>query len=187
MFETSEGEVEQLASKNSGQQGSGGTRGTGGTGEAKQKAYVIRMRGLPFTATIPDVTQFFAGCELVASPENKAIMFTTTQDGRPTGEAFVEFASEEDQKEALKRHRNKIGSRYIELFVSSKDDMTQAPSQLGYNQFSERRRVSYTPYHQHQGPASGPAAVTDGTTLKLRGLPFSAGVDEVIEFFKGEN
>jgi len=53
------------------------------------------------------------------------VALTCTPDGRPKGEAYVEFPSEEAQKEALKRHKNEIGDRYIELFVSSKANMMQ--------------------------------------------------------------
>jgi len=48
-----------------------------------------------------------------------------TPDGRPTGEAFVELKDEEGQKEAMKRHKEVMGTRYIELFTSSKADLVQ--------------------------------------------------------------
>jgi hypothetical protein len=48
-----------------------------------------------------------------------------TPEGRPLGEAYVEFASEAELQEALQRDRNKVGPRYIELFVSSKAEMHQ--------------------------------------------------------------
>ncbi len=57
-------------------------------------------------------------------------MFTCTPEGRPKGEAYVEFASEEAQKEAVKRHKNEMGERYIELFLSTKANMLQARAHL---------------------------------------------------------
>ncbi len=45
---------------------------------------------------------------------------------RPTGEAYCEMASEEALVEAMRRHKKLIGSRYIELFASSKAEMLQA-------------------------------------------------------------
>ena len=57
-------------------------------------------------------------------------MFTCTPEGRPKGEAYVEFGSEEAQKEALKRHKNEMGERYIELFLSTKANMLQARAGL---------------------------------------------------------
>jgi len=36
------------------------------------------------------------------------------QQGRPSGEAFIEFASAADLDEALKNDRQSFGSRYVE-------------------------------------------------------------------------
>lgn len=46
-----------------------------------------------------------------------------TGEARPSGEAFVEFKDEESQKEAMKRHKEMMGTRYIELFTSTKADL----------------------------------------------------------------
>ena len=42
------------------------------------------------------------------------IKFTFTSEGRPTGECFVVLESEADLEEAMKRHNQHIGHRYIE-------------------------------------------------------------------------
>ncbi len=55
-------------------------------------------------------------------------MLTRDQDGRPTGEAFVEVPSEAAQQAALTLHRARMGPRYIEIFVASKPDMQQVQS-----------------------------------------------------------
>lgn len=48
------------------------------------------------------------------------------KDGRPNGEAFVEFVEEIAVEEAIKYHKSSIGSRYVEIFKSSRADMMQA-------------------------------------------------------------
>lgn len=68
--------------------------------------------------------EFFKGIDLDKGASG--IVFTCTPEGRPKGEAYVEFGSEEAQKEALKRHKNEMGERYIELFLSTKANMLQA-------------------------------------------------------------
>mmetsp|Transcript_9723 Transcript_9723/g.36491 ORF Transcript_9723/g.36491 Transcript_9723/m.36491 type:complete len:363 (-) Transcript_9723:357-1445(-) len=79
---------------------------------------VLRMRGLPFSATRQDVLNFFGGLEVIED----SIKFATRSDGRVTGEAYVEFDSGATATEALKRDRGMMGSRYVELFQSSRQE-----------------------------------------------------------------
>ena len=65
--------------------------------------------------------EFFKGIPL----ERESIALTLTPEGRPKGEAYVEFPTEEAQKEALGRHKDAMGERYIELFLSTKANMIQ--------------------------------------------------------------
>lgn len=58
-----------------------------------------------------------------------AIVFTHTVDGRPTGEAYIELADKDAQTAAMMRHKELMGSRYIEIFHSSKMDKLQAQQQ----------------------------------------------------------
>jgi len=45
------------------------------------------------------------------------------QDGRPSGEAYVEFVSAGEVEKSLQKNKEKIGHRYIEIFRSSKHDV----------------------------------------------------------------
>ncbi|KAG2448080.1 hypothetical protein HYH02_007105 [Chlamydomonas schloesseri] len=117
----------------------------------RMRGFVIRCRGLPYTSTAQDVLNFF-GPDVPIVRGIEGVVFTYAPDGRPTGEAFVELQTEEAQREALKKHKESLGSRYIELFVSTKVDMIQAIQQnrmiLGY---SNRKR-----WLQQQGINVGP-------------------------------
>ncbi|GIL55297.1 hypothetical protein Vafri_10859 [Volvox africanus] len=119
----------------------------------RMRGFVVRCRGLPYTATAQDVLNFF-GPDVPVVRGIEGVVFTYAPDGRPTGEAFVEFQTEDAQREALKKHKESMGSRYIELFVSTKVDMIQAIQQnrliLGY---SNRKR-----WLQQQGINLGPGA-----------------------------
>lgn len=53
------------------------------------------------------------------------MLFVRKPDGRATGDAFVLFASEDDSSKALAKHREIIGSRYIELFRSTTAEVQQ--------------------------------------------------------------
>lgn len=87
----------------------------------------LRLRGLPFSASKEDIIDFFK--DFVLSDEK--ISITATSDGRPTGEAYVEFANAEDSRTAMSRDRMTLGSRYIELFPSSREELDEAISRGG--------------------------------------------------------
>eukprot|EP00567_Pseudictyota_dubia_P005321 CAMPEP_0197433950 /NCGR_PEP_ID=MMETSP1175-20131217/1748_1 /TAXON_ID=1003142 /ORGANISM="Triceratium dubium, Strain CCMP147" /LENGTH=401 /DNA_ID=CAMNT_0042962497 /DNA_START=23 /DNA_END=1228 /DNA_ORIENTATION=+ len=104
-----------------------GTRGPshrgGGIREGEHTGY-LRMRGLPFSASKEEVTEFFKGYNAV----EESVCLTVRSDGRATGEGYVAFLSPDDAKNAMTLHRNTMGSRYIELFISNKEEHTRAMS-----------------------------------------------------------
>lgn len=55
----------------------------------------------------------------------EGILFVHYPDGRSTGDAFVLFSTEEESAKALKKHREMMGSRYIELFKSTTAEVQQ--------------------------------------------------------------
>lgn len=62
-------------------------------------------------------------CSVMGGVEG--VMFVRKPDGRATGDAFVLFAKEEDSGKALSKHRELIGTRYIELFRSTIAEVQQ--------------------------------------------------------------
>lgn len=51
------------------------------------------------------------------------IKYIYNESGRISGEGFVEFANQQSYQEAIKRHRQNMGSRYIEVFPTSAGEM----------------------------------------------------------------
>jgi RNA recognition motif-containing protein len=158
--------------------GGSGSRGVAG-GPMPSGTHVLKMRGLPFSAAEEDIRAFFApaGARL---HEPGGVHIVTRVDGRPTGEAFVAFDSEEEMGKAMTRKRERIGERYIELFHASVRDYQLA----GFA----------TPGGVVAGGAYGAAAVTGGLgrpdaayrgVVRLRGLPFRARPEDVLNFFAG--
>lgn len=83
---------------------------------------VLKLRGLPFSASKRDVMDFFR--EFVLNDENVHIV--VHNDGRATGEAFVDFGSPIESKSAMSKDKMTLGSRYVELFPSSREEATRA-------------------------------------------------------------
>ena len=52
-------------------------------------------------------------------------MLVSHPDGSPTGDAFVLFETEAEGQIALKKHRENIGKRYVELFRSTRAELQQ--------------------------------------------------------------
>lgn len=55
-----------------------------------------------------------------------SVHLVLSYDNRPTGTAFVEFASPQDANTALSKDRQMLGNRYIELFRSGPEEVARS-------------------------------------------------------------
>lgn len=81
-------------------------------GGDSEGGYIAKLRGLPWSATPDDVLNFFDNCNVLDG--KSGIHMTSSREGRPSGEAFVEFECAEDLETAVQKDREHIGNRYIE-------------------------------------------------------------------------
>jgi len=81
---------------------------------------VLKLRGLPFSASREDVVAFFDGTGLNITTAE--VVVPTQADGRASGEAYVRFQDAEAARTASQKDRCMMGSRYVEMFVSSQDE-----------------------------------------------------------------
>jgi len=91
----------------------GGSVGNFGVRKRNDTKHFVRMRGLPFEATNDDISKFFHPLCITN------LKLKQDKLGRATGTAEVEFSCHNDAVDAMKRDREKIGHRYIELFLES--------------------------------------------------------------------
>lgn len=84
------------------------------------KTPIVKLRGLPFSAGQEKVLEFFQ--DVVEVPSVDKVLIATGSGKRPTGMAFVEFGSVELAQKALKKHKESMGNRYIEVFPATEDD-----------------------------------------------------------------
>eukprot|EP01080_Neovahlkampfia_damariscottae_P008958 gene8958-907_t len=96
----------------------------------RSKSFVIKMRGLPFICSIEDILHFFDGIDIIED----GIHLSLNESFKPNGIAYVEFPTNETFNEALKRNKERMGKRYVELFRSTKEEMLQ--SQYSTPQFT---------------------------------------------------
>lgn len=144
---------------------------------------VVRLRGLPFTCTKADVAHFFTGLNIA---EN-GITFVTDHRGRRSGEAFVQFSSQESADEALKRDRDVMGNRYIEVFPSSSSEIisswrrttSSAPPQTN----TQPTNSSVKPPQTNTMTGSSPSSAALLHYIHIRGLPFQVSGGDIVKFF----
>ncbi|KAH1166267.1 heterogeneous nuclear ribonucleoprotein H isoform X3 [Mauremys mutica] len=125
------------------------------------EGFVVKVRGLPWSCSAEEVQRFFSECKIQNGASG--IRFIYTREGRPSGEAFVELETEDDVKLALKKDRETMGHRYVEVFKSNNVEMDWVL--------------------KHTGPNS-PDTANDGF-VRLRGLPFGCSKEEIVQFFSG--
>lgn len=125
---------------------------------------ILRLRGLPYSARREDVKDFFKDFVLA----DDVVHMTYTSSGRPSGEAFVEFANPEDSRAAMVKDKMTLGSRYVELFPASREEMDEAIAKGRPNSDDDQNEPA-----KHTG------------ILRLRGLPYSATKEDITEFFSG--
>ncbi|VDI45110.1 epithelial splicing regulatory protein 1-like isoform X1 [Mytilus galloprovincialis] len=154
---------------------------------------IVRMRGLPFTATASQVLEFFAREPHASNvlDGEEGILFVHYPDGRSTGDAFVLFDTEDESNTALKKHREIMGTRYIELFKSTAAEVQQVLNRSMDPRNPEPVLETQLPplIAQIPPPNSLPYIpqniITSGTKkdcIRLRNLPNTSQVTDLLTF-----
>ncbi|KAJ7327231.1 hypothetical protein JRQ81_016990 [Phrynocephalus forsythii] len=169
---------------------------------------VVRLRGLPYSCTEEDISEFFSGLTICN------ITFVMDQRGRgKTGEAYVQFAAPEMANQALLKHREEIGNRYIEIFPSQRSEIRTHSGSFRFNTmmgYSTPKRDSESVFEENElneavrpvraykneeeneifkQPFEKPSDVLEPGSFSslhfvhLRGLPFHATAQDIINFF----
>ncbi|CAF4016969.1 unnamed protein product [Rotaria sordida] len=145
---------------------------------------IIRLRGLPFDANSKDVIEFFTRGD---QPNNivdgeQGVLFVHYPDGRSTGDAFVMFKTENEASQALLKHKETMGTRYIELFRSTTAEVQQVfrRSQDPKNFQTSLKDIPFAPL-----PMLPPEMLTGGNKkdcIRVRNLPIECGIEQILEF-----
>jgi len=128
--------------------------------------YIVKARGLPWSATAQEVLKFFQDCNI--NGEENGIHFTVNKEGRPSGECFVELSSQLDMDKALEHNNEHMGKRYIEIQEAKRTEMDWVINRMSSN-------------HGREGTME---SSNDGF-VRLRGLPYGASKKDIADFFVG--
>uniref|UniRef100_A0A3P8P3F1 RRM domain-containing protein n=1 Tax=Astatotilapia calliptera TaxID=8154 RepID=A0A3P8P3F1_ASTCA len=152
---------------------------------SREDQIIVRMRGLPFTATHEQVLAFFSPEDELketcpVSGGKDGILFVRYPDGRPTGDAFVLFACEEHAQCALRKHKEILGKRYIELFKSTAAEVQQVLNRYSSTPLISVAPAPLMPVLPTVSLLPPPGGVRD--CLRLRGLPYTASIEDILTF-----
>uniref|UniRef100_A0A1I7SYP1 RRM domain-containing protein n=1 Tax=Caenorhabditis tropicalis TaxID=1561998 RepID=A0A1I7SYP1_9PELO len=89
-----------------------------------EENYVVRLRGIPWSCKDEDIHKFFEGLE--PPPAEIVIGGTGGPKSRPSGEAFVRFSTQEAAEKAMEYNNRHMGTRYVEVFMSSMVEFNRA-------------------------------------------------------------
>jgi len=147
--------------------------GGGGLGIENPNNSVVRMRGLPFSATEDEIEEFLLKADVKAK---RVHIIREAGVGRPSGIAFVEVSDDGDATKALTLDRENMGSRYIEMYKSSQGELKGSVQGFGLS----------APMSMMGGLMPGMQGGMGGgnNCIRMRGLPWKATEQDIIMFFR---
>ena len=83
----------------------GGERGGGGGGAVTR--YAVKLSGMVWSATEEDIRTFLGDCSV------EKVEILMTEEGRPTGDAVVDVATQDDVTKALRHDRQSLRERFV--------------------------------------------------------------------------
>lgn len=130
---------------------------------------VVKMKGLPFKASVEDVIKFYQGFPL----KTEHIYLKRHPDGRPNGEAFVVFGTPDDAHRACQKDREafgeKFGDRYVRVYPTLESDVSDM-QQAVLQQHMAQQQGNHSHVHMD-------------SVVKMKSLPFDASQLDIIQFF----
>eukprot|EP01016_Furgasonia_blochmanni_P052543 TRINITY_DN8390_c0_g1_i3.p1 TRINITY_DN8390_c0_g1~~TRINITY_DN8390_c0_g1_i3.p1 ORF type:complete len:598 (-),score=168.88 TRINITY_DN8390_c0_g1_i3:197-1930(-) len=135
----------------------------------RENQAVVKMRGLPYSCTEEDIVNFFRGLRIVKDGIKRAVV-----GGKPSGECMVIFENRDEALKAMAFDKEKIGSRFIELFLSNPRE---------FENFMQNNFVNSAPNYSRDHMPNIPVDKKK-STLMVVGLPFQISKEEIMQFFK---
>lgn len=128
--------------------------------------YTLKLRGAHFNVKETQVREFFVPLKPVA------IRIVKNANGNATGYVFVDFQSEDDLEKALKRDREYMGRRYVELFRMDNTQKTK-PVTTDNQKWLKREKKA----------GEVEEDVSESGRLFVRNLPYTCAEDDLEKVF----
>ena len=149
----------------------------------------VRIAGIVSSTRAQDVADFLEGVQLRRGLDS-IIFFGDAAFGNRT--PVVEVADENDYQIALSRNQQLPGNAHLQVHPITNEDLAALPRGTGQHSSSVQQPASAGPaqfqYMSARPQLSPPSSLkTDGSTLKLRGLPYTASVSDILTFFEGDD
>jgi len=169
---------------------------------------VVKIRGLPYEATALDLCKYFTNCKIKGGA--RGIWFCVNDRNLPTGVAYMELVSYRDVDSAKRMHKMSMGQRYLEIYDVAESELEIEKRRGATNEFGfNERRKDYESRSSGRGGYGGggfgrgggssggfrgrssspknlgpPRNAASEYCIKLRGLPFSADREDVLQFLE---
>lgn len=152
--------------------------------------FCVQIQGLPMLATYNDLRAFFSGLNIVA---HRGVQIVHDGNSKPTGEAFVEFETQEDKDEALKLDKTSLGSQIVAVKSVAKPDMIE---RLRNARLSSVGPAQEAPATSHFSPrrsevphVSVPSHLLNPRLfyVSCQNFPQGIAVPDIVEFFQDYN
>ncbi|KAL0985481.1 hypothetical protein UPYG_G00157450 [Umbra pygmaea] len=158
---------------------------------SSQDGLYLLLKGLPFTATEENVRSFFDGLAVVD------MVLMKNYRGQQNGKGIVKFKTRTDATEGLKRDRNYMGTRYLEVYQSSEETWLEVvnsmkPGEQRVDRFRRGPSPPYVPrYPTNRARSRSPVACRSTMSspqkeefcVLVENLPYSIQKKDIKEFF----
>lgn len=150
---------------------------------AQQGLTAVRIAGVISSTSAQDIANFLDGVHLLHGLDS----ITFFGDS-----AVVEVADEAAHRIALSRNQAQPGSTHLRVLPVTPAELASLPTLTRHRDTTIAHQHASTgpvqPQYLSTRPQLAPLSSlrTDGSTLKLRGLPYSASLSDILTFFEGD-
>ena len=144
----------------------------------------VKVAGVVSSTSAQDIANVLEGVQLLRGLDSITFLGDS---------ALVEVADEAAYRIALSRNQAQPSSTHLQVFPVTPAELASLPTQARHqdNTVGQQHASAGPVQPQYLSARPQPTPLswlkTDGSTLKLRGLPYSASLSDVITFFQGDD